>query len=256
MHSSYGLAFVALFIGAGVLVVDDVRRRRLSVAALVALLGVPTALLLTALALAYDPQRMRYIAFSVALAATVFGAALRVRPLAWTSIALTAATLAVSVVYFVPRPAGLALLSENRRPERSTRWFVQAESGDGDLEAFRFMAKRIPSRATIALDVAPNTYLYPAWDEGLRRTVLFVPDRGPVPGDTDWLVVGPSRPADESRLAAAGWALRALVRTRLAHLQAFVRRRRASLPRAGRRVPTRPAAPRTTKAGATGTATR
>ena len=118
MHSSYGLAFVALFIGAGVLVVDDVRRRRLSVAALVALLGVPSALLLTALALAYDPQRMRYIAFSVALAATVFGTALRVRPLAWTSIALTAATLAVSVVYFVPRPGGLALLSENRQPER------------------------------------------------------------------------------------------------------------------------------------------
>jgi hypothetical protein len=178
MHSSYGLAFVVLFIGAGVLVVDDVRRRRLSVAALVALLGVPTALLLTALALAYDPQRMRYVAFSVALAATVFGAALRVRPLAWTSIALTAATLAVSVAYFVPRPAGLALLSENRQPDRSTRWFVQAESGNGDLEAFRFMAQRIPSRATIALDVAPNSYLYPAWDAGLRRTVLFFPRVG------------------------------------------------------------------------------
>ena len=207
MHSSYGLAFVALFIGAGMIVVDDVRQRRLSVAALVALLGVPTALVLTALALAYDPQRMRYVAFSVALAATVFGTALRVRPLAWTSIALTAATLAVSVAYFVPRPAGLALLSQNRQPERSTRWFVQAESGDGDLEAFRFMAERIPSEATIALDVAPNTYLYPAWDEGLRRTVLFVPDRGQVPDDADWLVVGPSRPADESRLAAAGWAL-------------------------------------------------
>lgn len=208
MHSSYGLSFVVLLIAAGVLVVEDVRRRRLSVAALVALLGVPTSLLLTALALAYDPQRMRYVAFSVALAATVLGTALRVRPLAWTSIALTAATLAVSVAYFVPRPAGVALLSENRDPERSARWFVQAESGDGDLEAFRFMAERVPSNATIALDVAPNTYLYPAWDEGLRRTVLFVPDGGPVPGDAEWLAVGPSRPADERRLAAAGWALR------------------------------------------------
>ena len=208
MHSSYGLAFVVLLVGAGVLVVDDVRRRRLPGAALIALVGVPTALLLTALALAYDPQRMRYIVFSVALAATVLGTALRVRALAWTSVALTAITLTVSVAYFVPRPAGLALLSENRSPERSARWFVQAESGNGDPAAFRFLADQIPPEATIALDVAPNTYLYPAWDAGLRRTVVFVPDGGPVPDDAEWLVVGPSRPADENRLAASGWALR------------------------------------------------
>lgn len=207
MHSSYGLAFVVLFIGAGVLVVDDVRRRRLPVAVLVTLLGVPSMVLLTALMLAYDPQRMRYVAFSVALAATVLGTALRVRPLAWTSVALTAATLAVSVAYFVPRPAGLALLSENREPERRARWFVQADSGNGDAAAFRFLADQIPAEATIALDVAPNTYLYPAWDTGLRRTVVFVPAGGPVPGAADWLVVGPSRPADLARLAASGWAL-------------------------------------------------
>jgi hypothetical protein len=207
MHSSYGLAFVVLFVGAGVLVADDVRRRRLPVAALVALAGVPAAVLVTALALAYDPQRMRYVAFAVALAATVLGTALRVRPLAWTSVALATVTLAVSVAYFVPRPAGLALLSQNRNAERSARWFVQAESGNGDLEAFRFLAERIPADATIALDVAPNTYLYPAWDAGLRRIVLFVPDGGPVPEDAEWLAVGPARPADEDRLAASGWAL-------------------------------------------------
>ena len=138
---------------------------------------------------------------------TVLGTALRVRPLAWTSVALTGATLAVSVAYFVPRPAGLALLSGNRKPERTARWFVQAESGNGDLEAFRFLADRIPPKATIALDVAPDTYLYPAWDAELRRTVLFVPDGGPVPAEARWLVVGPSQPADERRLAASGWAL-------------------------------------------------
>jgi hypothetical protein len=207
MHSSYGLAFVVLFIGAGVLVVVDVWRRRLPVAALVTLVGVPSAVLLTALALAYDPQRMRYVAFSVALAATVFGTALRVRPLAWSSVALTGATLAVSVAYFVPRAAGFALFSENRKSERTARWFVQAESGDGDLEAFRFLADRIPPEATIALDVAPNTYLYPAWDAGLRRTVLFASGGAAVPEEAGWLVVGPAQPADENRLAASGWAL-------------------------------------------------
>ncbi len=207
MHSSYGLAFVVLLVGAGVLVIEDVRRRRLPVAALVTLVGVPSAILLTAVALAYDPQRMRYVAFSVALAATVLGTALRVRLLAWTAVALTGVTLAVSVAYFVPRPAGLALFSGNRTPERTARWFVQAESGNGDLQAFRFLAERISPNATIALDVAPNTYLYPAWDAGLRRTVLFVPAGGSVPEDAQWLVVGPSQPADERRLGAAGWAL-------------------------------------------------
>ena len=181
MHSSYGLAFVVLFLGAGVLVVDDVRRRRLPGRGARRARRRAAALLLTALALAYDPQRMRYVAFSVALASTVFGTALRVRLWPGRRSSLAAVTLAVSVAYFVPRPAGLALLSGNRTPERSARWFVQAESGNGDLEAFRFLADRIPPKATIALDVAPNTYLYPAWDAGLRRTVLFVPDGGPVP---------------------------------------------------------------------------
>jgi len=207
MHSSYGLSFVVLLVGAGALVVGDVRRRRLPVAALVALAGVPTSVLLTALTLAYDPQRMRFVAFSVALAATVFGTALRVRPLAWISVSLTAVTLAFSVAYFVPRPAGLALFSANRTPDRTARWFVQAESGNGDLDAFRFLADRIPPAATIALDVAPNTYLYPAWDAELRRTVLFVPAGGPVPADAEWLAVGPTRPTNAGRLAADGWRL-------------------------------------------------
>jgi hypothetical protein len=150
---------------------------------------------------------MRYVAFSAALAATVFGTALRVRALAWTAVAVTGVTLAVSLAYFVPRPAGIALFSGNRTPERTARWFVQAESGNGDPAAFRFLEDEISPDATIALDVAPNTYLYPAWDAGLRRTVVFVPDGGPVPGTAGWLVVGPSRPADEDRLAASGWAL-------------------------------------------------
>jgi hypothetical protein len=207
MHSSYGLAFVVLFFGAGVLVVDDVRYRRLPGAALVTLAGVPVAVLLTALLLAYDPQRMRYVAFSVALAATVFGVALRVRPLAWTSVALAAITLAVAIAYFVPRPAGLALLSKNRAPERTARWFVQAGSGGGDAVAFRFLEEQIPPDATIALDVAPNTYLYPAWDAELRRTIVFVPHGSAVPEGADWLVVGPSQRADEKRLASSGWTL-------------------------------------------------
>jgi Dolichyl-phosphate-mannose-protein mannosyltransferase len=206
MHSSYGLAFVILLFGAGVLVVADVVRRRLPIAALVAVGSVPLTLLVTALALAYDPQRMRYIVFAVALAASAFGVALRVRALAWTAVAATAVSLAVSVAYFIPRPAGLALLPGNRDRE-TARWFVQAEGGAGDAEAFRFLEEEVPDDTTIALDLAPNTYVYPAWDRHLRRTIRFVPADGAVPRDADWLVVGPSRSVDEQRLEDAGWTL-------------------------------------------------
>jgi len=206
MHSSYGLAFVTLLLGAGTLVVADVVRRRLPVAALVALVGVPLTLLVTALVLAYDPQRMRYVVFAVALAAAVFGVALRVRALAWAAVAATTVSLAVSVAYFIPRPAGLALLPGNRERE-TARWFVQAEGGAGDGDAFRFLEEEIPDDATVALAVTRNTYVYPAWDAGLRRTVVFVPEDGSVPEPARWLVVGPSKTIDEEALESAGWRL-------------------------------------------------
>jgi hypothetical protein len=206
MHSSYGLAFVILLVGAGVIVVVDVVRRRLPVAALFALVAVPLTLLVTALVLAYDPQRMRYIVFAVALAASVFGIALRVRPLAWAAVGATAVSLAVSVAYFIPRPAGLAILPGNRDRE-TARWFVQAEGGAGDGDAFRFLEETIPDDATVALAVTRNTYLYPAWDAGLRRTVVFVSKDGSVPESARWLVVGPSRSVVEDALVAAGWRL-------------------------------------------------
>jgi dolichyl-phosphate-mannose-protein mannosyltransferase len=206
MHSSYGLAFVILLVGSGTLVVVDVVGRRLPLAALFALVAVPLTLLVTALVLAYDPQRMRYIVFAVALAAAVFGTALRVRPLAWAAVGATAVSLAVSGAYFIPRPAGLALLPGNRDRE-TARWFVQAEGGGGDGEAFRFLEEKIPGDATVALAVTRNTYLYPAWDAGLRRTVVFVPENAPVPESARWLVVGPSRGVDEAALEAVGWRL-------------------------------------------------
>ena len=205
MHSSYGLAFVVLFFGAGALVVADVARRKLPLSAVVALAGVPLSLLLTVIVLQADPQRMRYVVFSVALAATVFGVALRVRALAWATVACAAVTSVVLVGYFVPRPAGLVLLPGNRDSERSARWFIQAAGGNGDSEAFRFLAEEVPDDATVALDVAPNTYLYPAWDAGLRRKVLFVPEGGVPPQDADWLVVGPARSVDDGVLAGSPW---------------------------------------------------
>jgi hypothetical protein len=207
IHSAYGIAFLLLLIWVGAIVIRDVARRRLPLAAAIAIASPLLFVLVLALALDYDPVRIRFVAFPVALATAVLGICVRIRPLAWTAVGLTAGTLAVVVVYFVPRPAGLALLPGNRTPVQSERWFVQAGGGGGDESAFRFLEERIPVDTTIALDLVPNTYIYPAWDAGLRRTVRFVPATGIVPEDADWLVVGPFQEVDKSGLAEAGWKL-------------------------------------------------
>jgi hypothetical protein len=196
MHSSYGLAFIVLFLGSCALVGAELVRRRSWFGAAAALIGVPLTLVLAAIVMGFDPQHLRYWAFPVALATSVFGVVLRVRALAWTAAALAAGTVVVSLAYFVPRPGGLVLLSENRGSDQTARWFVQGGGGDGDPEAFRYLEQSIPDDATLALAVEPNTYLYPAWDAGLRRTVVFTSPAGRVPASAGWLVVGPGKKLD------------------------------------------------------------
>ena len=206
MHSSYGLAFWLLFLGSGVLVVAEIVHKRSSFARLAALVAAPLTVLIGGMAISYGPQHLRYFVFPVALATSVFGIAIRVRALAWTAVALATITAVVVLGYFVPRPAGLALLPGNRDRE-TARWFVQAGGGGGDGEAFRFLEEQIPSDATVALALLTNTYIYPAWDAGLRRTVVFVPEGTTSVPSADWLVVGPSRPIDASRARDEGWRL-------------------------------------------------
>jgi hypothetical protein len=96
-------------------------------------------------------------------------------------------------------------LPENRESDRTVRWFVQGGEGrgKGDPEAFRYLELEIPPDATLALAVLRDTYLYPAWDARLRRTVLFVDEDGRIPDEAEWLVIGPGRNLD-----ATGWRLR------------------------------------------------
>ncbi len=221
MHSAYGLAFVLLFFGAGILVGVGVVRGAVPRAALAALAGVPLFLVLFAIPFQYDPQRMRFFAFVAALAASTFGSALRVRALAWSALGLTAVTLAVLVAYFVPRPAGVTVLAGGDS-DRGARWFVQGDSGhwSADPEAFRFLQERVPLGSTLALAVVRDTYVYPAWNASLEQRVIFVPKDGPVPPQADWLLVGPRDDYDTTGLSAPaletpkGWRIYRLGDTR------------------------------------------
>jgi hypothetical protein len=204
MHSSYGVAFVVLYVASAALVIAGVRRRSLPRAALAAVLAVPLTLSMSVLLLGYDPQRMRYLTFAIALSASLFGLVLGARVVAWVAAALAVGTVVVSVGYFIPRPAGLSLLRGGDATS-SARWFVQAGGGGGDVAAFRFLAEHIPPDATLALALHRNTYVYPAWDAALRRTVLFAPEGGEVPAAARWLVAGPGSRMDPDQLR--GWRL-------------------------------------------------
>jgi hypothetical protein len=205
MHSAYGVGFVVLSLAAAALVAGDVRRRRRSVASLVALAAPAITLAVLSLALVYDPMRMRLIASSVALASATFGTVLRFRPLAWTAAVGVALSLVVTVVYFAPRPGGLAFY--DRGAERSARWFVQGDSGgwSADAEAFRFFEARLPSTATVAAAAVRDAYLYPLWNGSLQRTVRFVEDDGTIPPAAGWLVVSPGRELDPTRSETGRW---------------------------------------------------
>ena len=207
MFSSFGIVFVLLFVVSVALVLCGWRGGPRPSPALGALAAVPIVVLSSSVALEYDSMRMRYLVFGVALASATFGIALRVRPVAWFSTALACVGTAILVTYFVPRPAGLNILPGNRGLDTASRWLVQGSGGNGDPEAFRFLEKRVPADATLALALRFNTYVYPAWDAGLRRTVLFVAKDGTVPPEAGWLAVGPSEPAHAARLAASGWRL-------------------------------------------------
>jgi hypothetical protein len=202
MHSAYGLAFVLLFLVAGAMVVAGVVRGTLPRAVLAAIAGVPIFLVVFAVPFQYDPQRMRFFAFAAALAASTFGIALRVRVLAWSAVGLTGVTLLVLVGYFVPRPAGVAVLSGNRDSARGARWLVQSESNhwSADAEAFRFLEENVPPDSRLALAVVRDTAVYPVWNAGLDQHVEFVRADDAIPSDAEWLVVGPRDDFDAGSL--------------------------------------------------------
>ncbi|HXF97692.1 MAG TPA: hypothetical protein VNJ46_03650 [Gaiellaceae bacterium] len=206
VSSGYGPTFVLLVLGVGVVLALGAAPPSVRRGAWAALAGVPLFLVLFALVVEYDPLRMRFAAFPVGLACASAGIVLRVRPLAWTAVGLTAASLAVALGYFAPRPGGTALVAQR---DRDARWLVQAESGVvlADARVFRFLEESMPEQTTLALAVRRDTPLYPAWNAGLDRRVVFAPDAARVPEEAEWLLVGPGVPADLSALRRPGWSL-------------------------------------------------
>lgn len=196
MSSWYGVAFLLLALATPVLAVRAVREGALARAALPAALAPLVFALVLAIAVIDDGLRGRFFMLPVALAAAVFGVALRVRWLAWSTVCLASLTALLAFVHFDDRPAGIRLLAGRTQPSLWSvpRWQALGAHhrvGRDDPRAFRALQELVPTDTVLAYAVGADEYLYPAFDAQLRRRVVFVPPGARVPAGAEWAMVGP-----------------------------------------------------------------
>ena len=194
--SWYGPVGLLLAIGVGVAVVVLVRRGSLPRTAAVAAVAPAAWLVLLALSLTYHPWQGRFFLFPVALSASLWGLALRVRSVAWAATALGATTAALSLVHYAEKPSGLRLLDRSTVASVWTmpRWQVQSLHDPSVGPVFRFLDDDVPQNASIALAYGVNDFGYPVFGPHLDHHVELVPF-GSNARDirADWLLADPKR---------------------------------------------------------------
>jgi hypothetical protein len=192
-----------LFVFGGIVTVA-VRAARRSAAGLVEGLSMAPAVWFTlvALTLTYNPWLGRFFIFPVALTAALWGRVVRSAPVAWGAAVLGAITVALTLMHYVEKPAGIRLL--DRAPVRSVwrmdRWEVQSLHAPEFGPVFRFVEEQVPAKASVALALADNGFGYPVFGPHLERHVVVVPF-GTNAHDVhaDWLVSSLDRAAEIDR---------------------------------------------------------
>jgi hypothetical protein len=187
-YGPLGLLLVALGIGLAVTAASRGRKPWL----IVLLAAAPVLLAaLTAFAIVYDPWRGRFLLYGLALAATSWGLALRVRPLAWGLTGLAVTTIALSFIHSLEKPAGVALRDPRTADgiwgkDRST---IQSWLRDDGSRATFETVGRQPIDRRVGLAVAEDDYVFPYFGPSLKRHVSFIGEEGTQ--DVDVLVVSP-----------------------------------------------------------------
>jgi hypothetical protein len=195
-----------LLVGAAVLVVIEVRRRRLDRTALVSVVAPLYWLVAFAALLFYQDWIGRFFAFPVALAAATWGIVLRWRPVAWGIVAVAATSLLLSLANDAKRPSGLPLLAghKSRSVWNTPRWTGVALRKDYDAP-IRYLDRHVPDSADVGLAITPSEPVYPFFGRGLERHVRFVyPQDRDAPKGVDWVFIRPDHP---SSLCPQAWGL-------------------------------------------------
>jgi hypothetical protein len=182
-------------------VVRAARRREMPKVAVVLVAAPAIAIVLLGIAIPYWEWNGRYIMGSFALATATWGAALRVRPVAWAAAALAVITTMLAFVHLHDRPSGIRLIE--RTSERSVwslpTWSVQATDHPPERALFRYVALNVPRHVRLALE--PNVYPggihvggnlapFPFFGPHLTRTILFADSPRRAAGEqADWAIL-------------------------------------------------------------------
>ncbi|HZR91579.1 MAG TPA: hypothetical protein VFA44_04135 [Gaiellaceae bacterium] len=208
-QSWYGPTGFLLFLAVLGLVRLARRRRALPRAATVLALAPAVWIVLQAIATQYSQWDGRYVMFAVALAASLFGLALRHRPLAWAAVGASVTTLLLSLVHYDEKPAGVSVLGgaaptsvwDLSRAQVLGRWFHP-----GEEEVVAALERQARKGETVALAIRREDVSYPYFGSRLDRFV----ELGARPAQ--WLVAAPgvqARAGPSMRLVVDrhGWRL-------------------------------------------------
>jgi len=197
--SWFGPMGLPLIVATAVVTTMLVRRRSLAGSALAAAYAPAAWLLLVAVSLTYHPWQGRFFIFPFALSGALWGLALRVRPLAWSLVAVASVTALLSLVHYAEKPSGARLIESThvRSVWRMPRWKVQSTHDPALAPVWRYLEDQVPSDASLALALGPNDFGFPAFGPHLERHVVLVPN-GSTARDTrtGWLYSNAQRSAE------------------------------------------------------------
>jgi hypothetical protein len=197
--SWFGPMGLPLIVATAVVTTMLVRRRSLAASAFAAAYAPAAWLLLVAVTLTYHPWQGRFFIFPVAMSAALWGLALRVRPLAWSLVAVASITGLLSLVHYAEKPSGARLIESThvRSVWRMPRWEVQSTHDPELAPVWRYLDEQVPSDASLALALGPNDFGFPAFGPHLERHVTLVPN-GSTARDirAGWLFANPQRSAE------------------------------------------------------------
>ena len=205
----FGPLAVVLLAAGTALAVREWTQGRLATRALV-FVSAPWILLITlALALVWDPWRMRFLAFGLALAASTWGIALRSRAISFACVAVGATALALSLGNIDFKPSGFG---PSHGIWSTPRWVVYERVGP--VLVYRYVERRVPRDAHVALALPVNQNIHAFFGTNLSREISLVPPDTPSPSPrAEWLIVAPNVtvrrcPGAWRRvLADSGWSI-------------------------------------------------
>ena len=192
-HAWYGPLFLIFAAISLVLVIRLWRRNQLPTLALVFALAPLYAIVAVGFALPLQEWSGRFLIPEVALAASTWGLVLRLRPLAWSTVAIGAITLLLTLVHYQEKPSGFRLLATGQprgiwgRP----RWDAQITDQNRlpMRTTVQFVDDHVPTNTVLALAIDNDVAIYPFFDSHLRRRIRFVnPADHSISADVRWVV--------------------------------------------------------------------